>query len=411
MSDTSIVFDPNTQSTQNENSLIPYPVIDPRNEEQLSTEALLDAYTLSGGRLNDTTDHNPLAVFSRTLARIGSEILWYANKIPRSLAVAFLRLANVERSLGQKARVSITFTLTGAVTTTYTIPAGFDIRPDATLFSTDGVDLVFLTLEPLVITPGNSTGTVLAECTKIGSFGNVPANVLTQFTIPYANLDSVRNLTPAFGGSDAETLEQVEKRALSAIRRRDTLIVKSDYEDAAQSFLGGTGRAIALPLVGADGEEYQIGSVHVFGVKGDRTLPTVAECNDIQSRLTELVPLGTSVYFSSAELLPVETRVIAQFYDGYDPNQVFQAMRDAIVDFLNPITYPETDYVSIKDVEFVLRDVLGVRRINSVELNGIGLDVLLTNRKTLPIAISGFFEAYNSAEVIFTYAFGEGDMD
>jgi uncharacterized phage protein gp47/JayE len=410
MTDTSI-FDPNTNSTVGETSIIPYPVIDPRNEEQLADEALLDAFTLSEGRLNDTTDHNPLAVFARTLSRLGSEILWYANKLPRALAVAYLRLAGVERSLGQKARVNLTFTLTGAVTSTYTIPAGFEVRPDSTLFVVSGVDLVFTTLSPLVITPGNSSGSVLAECNQTGQFGNVPAGVLTQFSIPYANLAEVRNLEPAYGGSDAETLNQVESRALNAIRRRDTLIVQGDYEQAASDLLGGNGRAIAVPLVGADGQQYQLGSVHVFGVKGDGTLPTESECNDVQGRLAALVPLGTSVYFSPVELIQLDVRVIAQFYDGYDTNVVFENMLQALKNFLNPATYAETDYVSISDLEFVLRNVLGVRRVNSVLLNGIGLDTLLNSVKSLPILHSAYFEGYSSSEIIYNFGFGEGDAD
>lgn len=411
MTDTSIIFDPNTGSTTGSESIIPYPTIDPRNEEQLADEALLDAFTLSNGRLNDTTDHNPLAVFARTLSRVGAELLWYANKLPRALAVAYLRLAGVERSLGQKARVELTFSLTGAVTSVYSIPAEFEVRPDSTLLAVGDVDLVFVTLQDLVIPPGNSSGTVTAECTQVGQFGNVPAGILTQFSVPYAFLSEVRNLEAAYGGSDAESLEQVESRALNAIRRRDTLMVKSDYEQAAADLLGDNGRAIAVPLVGPDGAQYQLGAVHVFGLRGDGTLPSESECTDIQGQLSALVPLGTSVYFSPAELVPIEVKAIVQLYDGYNPDSVFDDMRRALQDFLNPASYVEPDYVSIRDVEFVLRNVLGVRRVNSVLLNGIGLDTLLTSQKSLPTLSSVYFEGYASNELIYNYALGEGDAD
>ncbi|MBW4443075.1 MAG: baseplate J/gp47 family protein [Plectolyngbya sp. WJT66-NPBG17] len=406
MTDTSVTFNPNTNSSD-EGSLIPYPVLDPRNEEELAEESMLDGFNRSGGRLNDTTTHNPLAVFNRTLARLGSEILWYVNKLPRALAVAYLRLAGVQRSLGQRARVELTFILSTAITSSYQIPAGFEVRPDATLLSSNDIDLTFVTLEALVITPGNSSGSVIAECTQVGEIGNVPAGVLTLFTVPYANLSEVRNLEPAFGGSNPESLEQVESRALEAIRRRDTLIVKSDYEQAAVDFLGSGSRAIALPLIGADGITYQIGSVHVFGVRSDQSLPSEAECNDIQARLSGLVPLGTTVYFTPIEFIQIEVKVIVQIFDGFNPEDVFDEMRGALQAFLSPTTYAESDYVNLNDLKFLLRNVLGVRRVNSVVLNGLGQDVLLPNAKSLPQLTGGYFEGFTPDQTLYTYAFGE----
>ncbi len=340
-------FDPTTASEGTEASSIPYPVIDPRNDGQLADEAMLDAYSLSNGALNDTSEHNPLKVFASTLSRLGAEVLWYVNKLPRALAVAFLNLAGVQRSLGQAARVSLRFSLSGAVTTPYSIPIGFEVQPDSSLVNTAS-ELTFRTIETLVILPGQSYGDVLAECTTLGTIGNVPRKTLTRFSIPYANIADVRNLEDAYGGADAESLEQVGSRALTAIRVRDTLISQSDYELTAMSLLGEGSRAIALSSIGADGSQYQIGSVHVFGIKSDRTVPSQAECDDLQNRLSALVPLGTSVYFSAATLVQVDLKVIIQLRDGFDPAQVFTDMQDAISAFIDPATYSEKDYVSLR---------------------------------------------------------------
>jgi len=87
-----------------------------------------------------------------------------------------------------------------------TVPAGF-------MAETLG-GIVFKTVSP--VTDSDNNGVVVAdiEAVEAGARGNVPANTITKITTPAAGVLSVSNATPTTGGQDAETDEQLRKRAL-----------------------------------------------------------------------------------------------------------------------------------------------------------------------------------------------------
>lgn len=386
-------------------SIVPSVVIDPRNEDFIAEDALRLIYELSEGALNDTTDHNPATVLNRSLARLCAELLWYANKLPRALVVEFLRLTEVQRSLGQRARTRLRFTLSTALTTTYSIPLNFEVSSEA------NPDIKFTTVKTITFSPGMTSAEVDAVCTVVGSTGNVPVATLTRFNVPYAFLREVTNVVPGFGGSDLESFESVERRALNDIRQRDVCISKIDYETTAESILGNGSRAVAVPLVGGDGVSFQLGSVHVFGLNADGTLPTQAQSDTVQSELANRVPLGSSVYFSPVTLLSLNLRIIGQLNATVNPDVVYNSLRTELYAFLNPLSYSEPGHVVLDDIEFVGRSVVGIKRINAVLINNLGSDVILETPQTLPFIESLYVELINADKTVHRYGFGNGDPD
>jgi predicted phage baseplate assembly protein len=64
--------------------------------------------------------------------------------------------------------------------------------------------------------------------------GNVPRGAITVIRKTLAGLNSVRNLVPATGGSDEETIEETRRRGPLVLRNRDRAVTVEDYEYLAR---------------------------------------------------------------------------------------------------------------------------------------------------------------------------------
>jgi predicted phage baseplate assembly protein len=82
-----------------------------------------------------------------------------------------------------------------------------------------------------------------------GARGNAGAGKITSIESPLPGVESVRNLRPAEGGSDEETLENVKRRAPQTIRTHSRAVTGVDFEVLAIDTPGARiRRARALPL-------------------------------------------------------------------------------------------------------------------------------------------------------------------
>ncbi|TFI51030.1 hypothetical protein BLD44_028555 [Mastigocladus laminosus UU774] len=388
---------------------INYPVIDPRNEEQLIAQANQRVFTASNGVINEFSDHSPVVALNQGLAFIAAELLWYANKLPEALLYKLIELSGFTENLGTKATATLRFTLSINPTTTFTIPAGFEVLTNE-LYTNE--QLTFVTLEPVVILPGNTFADVQAECETIGTVGNVPARTINVFNVPYAYLSSIDNAEPAIGGTDAEDSAATIERALANIRRRNTLFSLVDYEEYAEELLGLGSRAVAVPLLAKDKETYQLGSVHVFVVNADGSLPSQAKCSEIESTMSRLVPVTTSVYVSPVELVPVELKVIVTIADTATPQTVSDEIYNTLADFVDPTTYPAIDNVGINELEYVIRssNPTEILNVGNVTINGNGTDLLLPNDYKLPLLDSVYVELISNGTV-YDFGYGQGSVD
>ena len=79
-----------------------------------------------------------------------------------------------------------------------------------------------------------------------GSQGNRAADSITELktTIPY--IDSVTNLEPATGGSEQESLEQLQIRGPKRLRHRYRAVTAQDIEDLAHEASAEVARAVAI---------------------------------------------------------------------------------------------------------------------------------------------------------------------
>lgn len=75
-----------------------------------------------------------------------------------------------------------------------------------------------------------------------GTRGNIRSNVInTQITTDEGFLGTLKNISLATGGQDAETIEHAKKYAPYTFKRQDRLVTLEDFTSYANSFVGTTG--------------------------------------------------------------------------------------------------------------------------------------------------------------------------
>jgi phage-related baseplate assembly protein len=111
---------------------------------------------------------------------------------------------NVKRLAASKAVTTIKFTLSQALATVYTIPAGTEVTNGVVTFATD---------DELNIPKGELSGSVAASCTVAGAFGNgYFAGQVNTVVKPMTFVAKAENTTTTSGGADAETDEDLANR-------------------------------------------------------------------------------------------------------------------------------------------------------------------------------------------------------
>lgn len=354
------------------------PAIDDRSEEDLYAGALNVVLNRSQGSLNDTSPHNPLGVLLRSQAFASAELLFRVNKLPLSLLVKFLEITGVERRLGAKAQVTLTFTLTAPRNTPFTISAGFEVTNNSGAYS-------FFTDTVLTIPAGSSSGTVTATAAEQGENYNLPAYTINQITQPLAFLAGVINTEPAQGGDEDESIESAIIRGLKALRRRN-LVSALDFREAAEEVMGAGSRAQAIGLLGPDRVTEQLGAVHVFCLDASGQPANQALLDDVRRDLRQSLMLGTSLYTSPMELLEIEGDITAKLLAEVDPIKVADNLWNAYQNYLAPAAYEPGRTLQIQELRHALRFVGGLEFIEELQLNGSLQDVPMPNEFTLPSA-------------------------
>lgn len=113
-------------------------------------------------------------------------------------------LLSVTRLSESKAVTTIKFTLSQALATVYTIPAGTEVTNGVVTFATD---------HELNIEKGKLEGSVTASCTVAGTVGNdYLAGQVNTIVKPMTFVAKAENTTITTGGSEAESDESLAER-------------------------------------------------------------------------------------------------------------------------------------------------------------------------------------------------------
>jgi predicted phage baseplate assembly protein len=212
-----------------------------------------------------------------------------------------------------------------------------------------------------------------------GRRGNVGAGKLTVPLSAIQSVDSVKNLEPATGGVDAETVDNAKVRGPLYLRGGHRAVTGKDFERLTLAAAPGAARARCLPPV-KSGEPVRLLVVPRVDVASEALkLQDLALPADLTGQI--------KTYLDDRRLLTTQVRIDVPSYQGITvvaevhaaptvrPEKVRADAESALYKFVNPITggpdgrgWPFDTDLSIGDIFSVLRGVAGVARAETVHM-------------------------------------------
>ncbi|KOP22826.1 hypothetical protein AMR41_29480 [Hapalosiphon sp. MRB220] len=376
-------------------------ILDNRDEATIVEQSQLRVYNASGGQLNDFTENSPVAALIQGQAFAASEFLYYVNQLPLALVIDFLKVTGVERSLGTKAKTTLTFTLTAPQQIPFTIPEGFEVVDSSGNYS-------FFIDATLQIPPGLVSGSVTATAENVGSAYNLAPYSINGATQPLTFLQSVVNTEPASGGTDEESIDSTVSRALTNLRLRN-LVSADDYEQAAEQLMGEGSVAKAIGLLSQNKTQEELGAVHLFLLNANQEPVSQAQIAEIKNSLSSRIQLGTKLYISPMELVNVSIEIIAKLAPNIDPEEAIDDLWEAYQSYLNPSTYTVGQDLLLHEVEYQLRLTGVINNIQLISLNGEPSNIPILNDYSLPHPYSLYARLVAEDGSIYQGLRGEGE--
>lgn len=361
----------------------------------------------SGGELNDFTPASPLAAISEGQAFAQAELLYYLNNLPEAFSLQWLRQLGIQRRIGAKALVDITFHRTPGYNRVVVIPQGTKV------FANSGLE--YEILEEVRILESEDSSTVICRSSKWGSVYNVGAGEINKIEKAFVGLDFLRNNSGAAGGKDLESVNAMKQRAFEVLSRRN-LTTSSDFENEVSVLAPEASIVKVLTYE----ERYQLSSAlsgNIVICMGDEsgnalsdtTLQYVVE--SIRNRVT----LGTNISILAPEIIPIDV-VIEVYYDPAEitgntdlrSNEVLQALQD----YINPLNLPLGSDLSYQDLLRKIYEFSFVKTINtfdlklmikdSAEVEGLCAGFSGVENETLNKCVYNYLDVINSDNQVFS---------
>jgi predicted phage baseplate assembly protein len=212
-----------------------------------------------------------------------------------------------------------------------------------------------------------------------GRRGNVGAGKLSVLLTSIPSIESVRNLDPATGGVDAETVANAKVRGPLYLRGGHRAVTASDFERLTLEAAPGVARARCLPPT-APGEPVRLLIVPRVEIEPERlVLEDLALPESLEQRikgfLDERRLLTTRVLLDVPSYQGITVTAEVHAAPTVRAEKVRTEAESALYRFINPITggpdgrgWPFDLDLSIGDVFSVLRAVPGVQRAETVHI-------------------------------------------
>lgn len=181
------------------------------------------------------------------------------------------QLLAVERMAESKAVTTLEFTLSQALGSVYTIPAGTQVTNGVVTFETD---------EDLLIPIGQTKGVVSASCTVAGPVGNdYLAGQISTIVTPMTFVSGAQNTTITTGGADAESDPDFADRIRLAPNSFSVAGPEKAYVYHAKS--------VSPAIIDVKVNSPTPGEVDVYVLLTDGTLPTEDTLEQIEEHLSD----------------------------------------------------------------------------------------------------------------------------
>lgn len=233
------------------------------------------------------------------------------------------------------------------------------------LFESDG-SIQFASIESKTVKTGD---TVMIQCVKAGSIGNVGANTIINMPITIQGISTITNDEATHDGYDAESDDDFRERYLESLREPIISGNVYHYKKWAKE-IEGVGDAKVFPLWAGDN------TVKVVVIDSNRVVPSADVVKkvqdyidpDISGRGEGAAPTGAYCTVSAAE--PLEINVVAEvtLRTGYDVPTATAEITAAIIEYLREIAFNQ-DYVSYAMIADAVLSAQGVIDYTDVTLN------------------------------------------
>lgn len=337
--------------------------LDSRNTSALVRAIQTRINLESGGELNDFTPASPLAAISEGQAFAQAELLYYLNNLPEAFSLQWLRQLGIQRRIGAKALVDVTFYKVPGYSKVVVIPSGTKI------FANNG--LQYELLEEVRVLESQDSVTAICRSSKWGSAYNVGEGEINKIEKAFVGLDFLRNNAAAAGGKDLESLNSMKQRAFEVLSRRN-LTTASDFENEVISLAPDASLVKVLTYE----ERYQLSSalsgniVICMGDENGRSLSDTTLQFVIES-VRNRVTLGTNLSILTPEIIPID--MVLEVY--YDPTEVggntdlrANTILTALQEYINPINLPLGSDLSYQNVLRKLYEFSFIKTINILDM-------------------------------------------
>ena len=295
----------------------PIPEFAERSTDAIKRNLIVEFERISGRRLYPAQVENfMINVMAYALSNLGSAVqngliqnraIWAEGTHLEELGANF----GTFRLAAQFARAEVEFTLVEERQTAVVVPAGTRVAA--------GNDLVFATVQELVIPAGNTTGSVDALASAAGAaFNDLQPGQIQDILDPVAYVGEVANTDVSSGGSDVENDERFRVRIVNALERITRGGSRRGYIELVKS---------AHPdIVDVEVVRPQPGHIHIFPLMATGVAPDAID--DIVIAFLDpdtLIPMGD--YVTIHKVTPVEFDVVMtlKVAPGYATGAVAEA--------------------------------------------------------------------------------------
>lgn len=358
--------------------------LDSRNTEALIRAMQSRIYLESNGELNDFTPASPLSAIVEGQAFAQSELLYYLNNLPEAFSLQWLRQLGIQRRIGSRALVDVTFVKIPSYNRVVTIPPGTKVISES--------GLVFITLEEGRLTPADISITIPCHSDKWGSIYNVGAGSINKLQKSLLGVDFITNNEAAQGGRDLESVSEMKARAFEVLSRRN-LTTGNDFENEVLTLVPETSIVKVLTYEERFNlDENLSGNVVIcVGESNGKPLSSASKKQIINS-LRNRITLGTNVSLVDPEVTPVEVKVEI-YYDPLESSGNIDFYANDILTTIQEIITP-TFLIPGDDLVYqdVLRALYDKSYVDSVNVLDIGI---LTRDRT---SLEGFCAGLSGEE-------------
>ena len=337
--------------------------LDSRNTSALVRAIQTRINLESGGELNDFIPASPLAAISEGQAFAQAELLYYLNNLPEAFSIQWLRQLGIQRRIGARALVDVTFYRVPGYNRVVIIPAGTKV------YANNG--LAFRLISEVRILESQDSVTGICRSEKWGEVYNVGQNEINKIERNFVGLDFIRNQEAATGGKNLETVNSMKQRAFEVLSRRN-LTTANDFSTEVITLAPEASIVKTLTYE----ERHNLSSAlsgNVVLCAGDENGRELSETtlSYLVESIRNRVTLGTNISILPPEIIPVD--LVIEVY--YDPNQISgnidlraDNILSAMREYITPNTLPLGSELSYQEILRRLYEFSFVKSVNTLDV-------------------------------------------